>query len=226
MKIGFLPASPLFQGITENELGQMLDCVSTGIKTFHDRDYVFRIGESIASAGLILVGAVNIVKNDVWGDRKIIEHLGPGQVFGETYACLKGEPLMVSAEVHGDTKILFMDISRLLSVCEKNCRFHSNLIRNLLVVFAKRNLMLTRKMDIIMPKSIRGRLLVYLSYESMRIGKNSFEISFNRQQLADYLSVDRSALSSELSKMQRDGIIHVKKNEFELLVSPQEVTDS
>jgi len=133
---------------------------------------------------------------------------------------------MVSAEVHGDTKILFMDISRLLSVCEKNCRFHSNLIRNLLVVFAKRNLMLTRKMDIIMPKSIRGRLLVYLSYESMRIGKNSFEISFNRQQLADYLSVDRSALSSELSKMQRDGIIHVKKNEFELLVSPQEVTDS
>jgi len=218
MNIGFLPSSPLFRGISRNELENMLDCLSASAKIFKQGETVFHTGDTVTSLALILTGSVNIVKNDVWGNRKIIEHLEQGQVFGETYACLEDEPLMVSAEADTETKVLFLNISKMYTTCAKACAFHTKLISNLLYVLAKRNIMLTRKMDYITPKSIRDRLLAYFSFEAVKTGKNTFTISFNRQQLADYLSVDRSALSDELSKMQKDGLIKIDKNTFELAV--------
>ncbi len=223
MKLTFFPSSPLFSGISREELESLLDCLSASVKIYHTGETVFHAGDIITSAALVLAGSVNILKNDAWGNRKIIEHIDQGQVFGETYACLENEPLMVNAEACCDTRILFLAISKLATVCEKKCIFHTKLIHNLLSVLAKRNLMLTRKMDYITPKSIRERLLTYFSYESFRQQSLTIILSFNRQQLADYLSVDRSALSNELSKMKKDGLIRINRNTIELLSQPDSI---
>ena len=167
--------------------------------------------------GVVMEGAVNIIKDDVWGNRKIIENIGGGQIFGETYACLKGEPLMVDVQASERSRILFMDVNRILTTCSSSCDFHNRLIRSLMYVLAGKNLMLTKKMDIITPKSLRERVMVYLSQESVKQGCRTVTVPFNRQQMADYLSVDRSALSGELSKMQKEGVIAYEKNRFTVL---------
>ena len=124
---------------------------------------------------------------------------------------------MVNVVAAESTKVLFLDMRKALQICSHACAHHNKLIRNLLSISAQKNLNLSRKIFHTSPKSIRGRLLSYLSYQAVRSGSQSFVIPFNRQQLADYLNVDRSALSNELSKMQRDGLLHVEKNHFDLL---------
>ena len=155
--------------------------------------------------------------DDVWGNRKIIENIGQGQIFAETYACLKGEAMMVDVQASEPTKVLFVDVRRILTTCPSACDFHARLIRSLMYVLAHKNLVLTKKMDVITPKSLRERVLVYLSQESVKQGNRTVTVPFNRQQMADYLSVDRSALSGELSKMQKEGVIAYEKNRFTVL---------
>jgi len=223
MRIGILPSSPLFCGMTQAETEDLLGTLASSTKVYKNGESVFHIGEHITTAGLVLLGGINIVKNDVWGNRKIIEHIGTGQLFGETYACIPTEPLMVNAEASGDTKILFLTINRVFSQEITHHAFATKLIQNLVFVLARRNLTLTRKMDYITPKTIRERLLTYFSYQYHKQGSRTFKIAFNRQQLADYLSVDRSALSNELSKMQRDGLISIDKHTFRLLTLPADI---
>ena len=121
---------------------------------------------------------------------------------------------MVDVQASERSRILFMDVNRILTTCSSSCDFHNRLIRSLMYVLAGKNLMLTKKMDIITPKSLRERVMVYLSQESVKQGCRTVTVPFNRQQMADYLSVDRSALSAELSRMQRDGVISYEKNRF------------
>lgn len=165
----------------------------------------------------MLSGSVSIENDDVWGNKSILDKVGPGQVFAETYACVPGEPLMVSVVAAEDTEILFLDVSRALDGCSNACGSQSRLLRNLLSISARKNLHLSRRIFHTSSKSIRGRLLSYLSFQAAQHGSNDFEISFNRQQLADYLSVDRSAMSNELSKMQRDGLLTVNRSHFTIL---------
>ena len=163
--------------------------------------------------GVVMEGAVNIIKDDVWGNRKIIENIGGGQIFGETYACLKGNSLMVMQIER--SRILFMDVNRILTTCSSSCDFHNRLIRSLMYVLAGKNLMLTKKMDIITPKSLRERVMVYLSQESVKQGCRTVTVPFNRQQMADYPSVDRSeGYRRSCPRMQRDGVISYEKNRF------------
>lgn len=214
MDIHLLAGTRLFQGIREHEIEAMLTCLSAEERTYGKDSYIYRAGDVTGRLGVVMEGAVNIIKDDVWGNRKIIENIGGGQIFGETYACLKGEPLMVDVQASERSRILFMDVNRILTTCSSSCDFHNRLIRSLMYVLAGKNLMLTKKMDIITPKSLRERVMVYLSQESVKQGCRTVTVPFNRQQMADYLSVDRSALSAELSRMQRDGVISYEKNRF------------
>lgn len=214
MDIHLLAGTRLFQGIREHEIEAVLTCLLAEERTYGKGAYIYRTGDVTGRLGVVMEGAVNIIKDDVWGNRKIIENIGRGQIFGETYACLKGEPLMVDVQAPERSQILFMDVNRILTTCSSSCDFHNRLIRSLMYVLAGKNLMLTKKMDIITPKSLRERVMVYLSQESVKQGSRTITVPFNRQQMADYLSVDRSALSAELSRMQRDGVISYEKNRF------------
>lgn len=204
----------LFLGISEAEIDTVLTCLSARYKTYQKGDYIFRMGELITSVGVITEGSVQIMKEDYWGERQILSSLSAGQIFGESYACVQGEPLMVSVVATDKTEVLFLDMKKLLTVCSSTCVFHSKLIQNMLWIIASKNLNFTHKIDHMSKKNIREKVLSYLYHESNKQGRRTIQIPFNRQQLADYLAVDRSALSAELSKMQKEGLISFHRNQF------------
>ena len=216
MDVACLAQTPLFRGSTPEEVASMLACLGAVQRAYQKGAVIYCAGDTVQSMGLILSGSVHIESGDVWGNRSILDQAGPGQVFAETYACLPDEPLMVSVTAAADTQVLFLQTSRVLQTCTSACAHHARLIRNLLAISAQKNLILSRRIFHTSPKTIRGRLLSYLSFQSLRQGSRSFTIPFNRQQLADYLSVDRSPLSNELGNMQREGLIAFHKNSFEL----------
>ena len=166
--------------------------------------------------GLVLSGGVNIEIDDLWGNKTILGHVDAGQLFAETYACIPGEPLMVSVVASEKSSVLFLNAGKLITTCQSSCTHHNKLIQNLLQISAQKNLALSRRSLHTSSKTIRGRLLSYLSEQAKRSGSYRFTIPFNRQQLADYLGVDRSAMSNELSKMQREGILLYHRNSFVL----------
>lgn len=213
----FLSKTNLFRGTSAEEIKSMLHCLNAEKKSFLKNEVIYHAGNTVTSLGMVLSGSAFIENDDLWGNKSVLDLILPGQVFGETYASLPGEPLMFHVVASEATEVLFLNVNRLIKVCPNSCEHHSKLIQNLLCIFAQKNLNLTRRSLHTAPKSIRSRLLSYLSAQAIRQGRRDFVIPFNRQQLADYLNVDRSALSNELSKMQRDGLIQVEKNHFRLL---------
>ena len=212
-----LQNTPLFHGITEGELNSLLTCLDAERRRYRKGETILRAGEVTAYFGLVLSGRVQIENDDPWGNRSILSNVEAGSIFAETYACLSEVPLMVSAVATQECEILFLSAAKLLSPCESGCGFHRRVIRNLLSLCAQKNLALSRRMFHTSAKTIRARVTSYLSFEAARQGKKEFRIPFDRQQLADYLGVDRSALSGELGKMQREGLLAVKKNRFTLI---------
>lgn len=204
----------MFRGSTISEIQAILQCLGASIKTFHKGTPIYHTGEIIECMGLVLSGSVNIENNDVWGNKNILSHIDAGQIFAETYACIPGEPLMVNVTAAEKTTVMFLNTARLLQTCPHCCIHHNKLIKNLLQITAQKNLNLSCKILNTSSKTIRGRLLSYFSVQAMQYGSYQFTIPFNRQQLADYLSVDRSALSNELSKMKNEGILTYEKNTF------------
>ena len=217
MNFLFLSETPLFRGTSPQELEEMLACLGTEVRRYEKGELVLRAGDVVTSLGMVLSGSVLIETDDLWGNTTVLDCVGPGQIFAETYACTPNEPLMVHVAAPEAATILFLHVGRVLQVCSHACGHHNRLIRNLLTLSAQKNRNLSRKIFHTAPKTIRGRLLSYLSEQSLRCGSPSFTIPFNRQQLADYLNVDRSALSNELSKMQRDGLLRVERSRFTLL---------
>lgn len=209
-----LAKTGLFRGFTGEEVEGVLGCLSARPVRYRKGEFVFHMGDTITSVGMVLEGSVQIIHEDAWGDRQVLARMGHGQLFGESYACAAGEPLMVSVVALEDSQVLFLDVKKMMTVCSSACRFHSRLIQNLLSIMAVRNLTLTAKIDHMGRRTIRDKVLSYLSWQSEKQGKRKFDIPFNRQQLADYLAVDRSALSAELSKMQKEGMIEFKRNHF------------
>ena len=212
-----LENAPLFKDVPPEEINVMLQCLGTEERDYDKGETIFHAGDVIHNIGLVLTGRVQIENDDVWGNKSVMESVGPGFAFAESYACLPGEPLMVSAIAAEPSHILFLDTGRVLTTCPSACTHHNRLIHNLLYIMAKKNLMLTRKIDHMGQRSIREKVMAYLSFESEKQKKKTFGIPFNRQQLADYLAVDRSALSAELSRMKKDGLIEFEKNLFTLL---------
>lgn len=213
----FLQKTAIFQGMTAEEIRTMLRCLRAEIRTFGRDSRILQAGDRARRMGLVLSGRVQIGSDDPWGNHSILDSVGPGQVFAETYACVPDEPMMVDVMAMEDSRILLLDGVRALQSCDRGCPQHIRLIRNLLVLSARKNLSLSRRIFHTAPKSIRGRLLAYLAFQAQRQGKNEFDIPFNRQQLADYLGVDRSAMSAELGKMRAEGLLETRRNHFVLL---------
>lgn len=216
MDTAFLAKTPLFQGTSPDEVAAMLKCLDATRKSYQKGEYIYYAGDYAQNLGIVLSGGVNIENDDIWGNKSILNHIFPGQIFAEAYASVPGETMMVSVVADTATEVLMINVGRILHTCPTACAHHSKLIRNLLSVTAQKNLNLSRRILHTSAKSIRGRILSYLSFQASRQGSSSVTIPFNRQQLADYLNVDRSALSNELSKMQKDGILEVQKNHFTL----------
>ena len=218
-----LADSTLFTGIRSAEIAAMLHCLSPRRRSYGAGETILRAGDLALEMALVLEGSVRLERVDAWGERRILERFGPGECFAEAYACVEGEPLLIDVVAASDCNILFMDTARLLRVCPTACAYHARILRNLLTETAKKNILLSRRIRLIAPHTIRERLLAYLSGEALRRGTRSFVIPFDRQQLADYLAVERSALSAELSKMRRDGLIECERSRFTLLTGAEEV---
>lgn len=217
MNFLYLSKTALFQGSTAEETEKILSCLGAGEKHYRKEEIICHMGDTVTSLGVVISGSVLIENDDIWGNRSILDRVGPGQIFAETYACVPGEKLMVNVTAAEDTVILFLDVGRIIRTCPNSCAYHSKLIRNLLSISAQKNLNLSQRIFNTSSKTIRGRLLSYLSDQAVLRGEQQFDIPFNRRQLADYLGVDRSAMSNELSKMQREGLIRVERNHFELM---------
>lgn len=223
MDTNFLANTILFRGASPEEIETMLGCLGAETRRYAKGETIYHAGDVVSAIGLVLSGRASIEIDDVWGNKSILDHVQPGQVFAESYACVPGEPLMNSVVAAEHTESLFLDVGRVLHICQNACGFHNKLVRNLLFVASRKNLNLSRRSILTSAKSIRSRLLSYLSYEATARGSREFTISFNRQQLADYLNVDRSAMSSELGKMQKDGLIEVERSHFRLIgIEPHE----
>ncbi len=212
----YLAGTPLFYGASPKETEEMITCLGARQRHYKKGEAVHHIGDVISTVGLVVSGSVLIENDDVWGNRSILDKVERGQIFGETYACIPGERMMVSVAAAEPSEILFFDVGKMWKVCPNACRHHHRLIQNLLMISAQKNLNLSRRIFHTSSKSIRGRLFSYLSYQSVKYGSREFVLPFNRQQLADYLGVDRSAMSNELSKMQREGLIQLDKNHVRL----------
>ncbi|QSX05771.1 Crp/Fnr family transcriptional regulator [Sedimentibacter sp. zth1] len=217
--LNIIKKSVLFNGILDDELKSMLSCLSANIKSYGKNEFIYRQGDSVSKVGMIMSGSVHIIKEDFWGNKSIITKSIPGQMFGETYACLKFKELSMSVVTTEKTEILFLDINKVLKTCSSSCEFHNRLIRNFVTVLAEKNIILNKKIDHMANRTIKEKILSYLSYVSQENKSAVFDIPFNRQQLADYLCVDRSALSNELGKLRDENIISFKKNHFELLLN-------
>lgn len=215
--INIIKKSKLFLGLEEHEIKSMLSCLSATTHEYKKNEYVLYAGEIITCFEMVLSGSVHVIKEDFWGNKSILSEISEGQLFGETYACAFNVPLNVSVTCIQDTKTLRMDVKRIITSCPTACTFHTRLIQNLIMVIAGKNLMLTEKIEHMAQRTTRNKLISYLSEQSQKANNPSFMIPYNRQQLADFLCVDRSAMSNELCKMREEGIIEFNKNKFKML---------
>lgn len=209
--------SKIFDNIKKEDIGNMLNCLSAVERKYEKGEYILRTGDVINSVFMVAEGKIHILKEDYWGNQSIIAEAKEGELFGEVYACMGNIPLQVNAAAVKDSVIIELDINKVLTVCSSACEFHSRLIRNLISVIAEKNLNLTNKLECMSQRTTRDKIMSYLSMESQKNKNSKFDIPFNRQQLADFLSVDRSAMSKEMCKMRDEGIIKFNKNHFELI---------
>lgn len=212
--------SPLFQGITEEELSRMLTCFGATIKKYNSGDMIIRQGDVVSKIYMILEGTVNIEKDSYWGQRIIVQKLPELSNIALCLVASKNFESTISATCAKESVILAMNFNNCSTMCNNACSHHVALIQNMFKILSKENIELLEKIENISQKSIRDKLLTYLSNESIKYKSSTFEINFNRQELADYLNIDRSAMCFEMSKMQKEGIIKFEKNRFTLQELP------
>ena len=212
-----LKQSPLFAQIGQENLTAMLGCLNTREKHYQKGETVFAEGEPATQIGIVCKGEVQIERIDYYGNRTIVSRASCGDLFGETFACAGIEQLPVSVIATEDTAVLLFDCRRITQSCCNACAFHQQMIYNLLKITAQKSLRLHQRAEIISHRTTRDKLLAYLERQAKEAGKNRFTVPFDRQALADYLEVDRSGLSAEISKLRREGILRCTKSEFELL---------
>lgn len=217
--IHVLKRTKLFSGIGDDEIEKMTACFNTSVREYKKGEYVYRSGCHISFISILVKGSLLIQKDDYWGNRSIVSRIAEGEIFGEAYAMPGSEALLNDVAAQEDSTVLFFDVQRILNTCSSCCGFHTLVIQNLIQSISEKNRLLTQKIDYMAQRTTREKLIAYLSAESKKRRASSFEIPFNRQQLADFLGVDRSAMSNELCKMRDDGMLRFRKNHFELIQS-------
>lgn len=222
MDIQKLQKSMLFHDMTESEITKALQVLEAHEKSYEKGETLLIAGTITERIGLVLEGSVTIESNDAWGNRTIISHVGKGQVFAETYALLVNEPMLVDVTASEDCLILFLRTGGIQSLKNSLDPWALKYITNLLTISMHKNLILSGRSFHTAPKTIRGRVMAYLNSVSLQRQSREFDIPFDRQQLADYLNLERSALSKELGKMQKDGLVSCRKNHFIILQTESE----
>ena len=212
-----LKQTKLFSDVKEDEIFAMLDCLQAKLLTFKKGEYVLQEGEQICQIMVLVEGKLLVQHNDFWGNRNIVHVIRIGESFGETYVTPESDVLMNDVIAEEDSSVIFFDVKRILTVCSSACRFHAMVVQNLFFSISEKNRKLVQKIGHMSKRSTRSKLLSYLSEEAKRQNRRQFSIPFTRQQLADFLCVDRSAMSNELCKMRDEGILQFHKNEFTLL---------
>jgi len=210
-----ITASPLFRLMSGEEIHMVLETFQSHEKTFQKDEYILLAGSITHEMGIILSGSVTIENDDFWGNRTILHLAEAGDFFAETYAILGDEPLLINVRANEECRILFLRIGE--KAKEELALWHMKFVQNLLLISSHRNLMLSGRSFHTSPKTIRGRIMAYLDTMSHRRHSREFDIPFDRQQMADYLNVERTALSKELGKMKRDGLIDYSHNHFAIL---------
>ncbi len=205
----------LFRGISPQECEKVLGCLGAQTRRYAKGEIIVHRGDKVRCLGFVMEGQVITERTDALGNRSILGSVGAGDVFAEAFAAT-GTESDIDAVAAIDSTVALIDFERVLKTCPTTCAHHARLIRNLFGALAQRNLALSRKIADVTPRTIRGRLMSYLSTQRERHGdeRGAFSVPYSRQQLADYLCVDRSALSTELTRMKNEGIIDFEKNVF------------
>ncbi len=212
--LSVLLSSPLFSGVSEGELLPMLTCLGAVQASFPREAFLLHTGDTAESIGLVLSGNVLVIQEDIWGNRNILSKAGVGQTFATAYACAPGSVLNVSVTAETPVTAMFLNVKRILTVCSSACAHHNRIIYNLMGELAEKNLRFSEKLTHMGQRTTRAKLLSYFSAESQRLGKYEFDIPFSRQQLADYLAVERSGLSVELGKLRSERLLDFHRSHF------------
>ena len=208
---------PLFNDIDDNDLSTMLACLGAKILSFDKKYTVFSEGSPAKYVGIVLSGSVQVIKNDYYGNRSILSTIAPSEMFAEAFACAETDSLPVSVIADEPCEVMLIDCRHILHTCANNCGFHQHLIFNLMKDLALKTIMFHQRIEITSKRTTREKLMTYLVMQSRKANCQSFDVPFDRQELADYLEVDRSGLSAEISKMKKEGLIENNKNHFEIL---------
>lgn len=216
MKKGLLQC-PLFHGISEEELTGVLACLGAQTEHFAKGEIILAEGEPARRLGILLKGSAQVIREDYFGNRSIMTHLETADLFAEAFVCAGVEKMPLTVVAMEDTEALLIDGKRILTTCSNACEFHRQLIFNLMRILATKNLMCNQKIEITSKRSTREKLMAYLMIQAKKNQSTRFAIPYDRQELADYLEVDRSGLSSEIGKLRREGVLECRKNHFELL---------
>lgn len=206
---------PLFDGLNEMEITSLLTCLPMHQKSYHNDSIIFLAGEMVSHIGIVLEGKVRVLREDVWGNRTIVSELGRGQIFAEVFVCAKVKVLPITVQAVSECHILFIDYNKIGS-CTASCSFHARMTYNMLTILAQKNILLNEKIDLLSRRTTREKLLAYLYDQAQKSSSASFSIPYNRQELANYLGVERSAMSHELSKLRDEGLITFRRSSFQL----------
>ncbi len=215
--IDILRKCALFNQIEDENLLKMLSCLGARIELFDKKYTIFAEGTPAKFIGIMLSGTAQMIRIDYFGNRSILSEVTPSEVFCEAFACAESRSIPVTVVANEPCEVMFIDCSHILHTCSNNCGFHQQLIFNLMKDLAAKTIAFHQKIEITSKRSTREKLMAYLMAQAQKADSNSFEIPFDRQELADYLEVDRSGLSSEISKLRQEGIIESHRNRFKLL---------
>ena len=211
-----LKRTKLFSGVGDEDISTMLSCLGARLNRYKKGEYVLRQGEHLSDILVLAEGSLHIRRDDYWGNRSILGYVGVGEIFGEAYIAPESGPLLNDVIAIEDSSVFFFDVKRVITTCSSACRFHTIVVQNLFFAVSDRNRGLVQKLDYMSRRTTREKLISYLSEEAKKQNSAEFTIPFNRQQLADYLAVDRSAMSNELGKMRDEGLLEFQKNRFRL----------
>lgn len=215
--VSTLKRTKLFEGLENEEIISMLSCLGAKLITYKKGEYVLRQGEYLSNVFILVEGNLHIQNDDYWGNHSILRQISPGEMFGESYIAPESGALLNDVVAITDSTVIFFDLKKILTACSSACKFHTMVVQNMFFAISEKNRKLVQKMGHISKRTTREKLISFLSEEAKKHNSSNFTIPFNRQQLADFLSVDRSAMSKELCKMRDEGLLEFDRNFFELL---------
>jgi CRP-like cAMP-binding protein len=211
-----LTCTPLFSAIGRENMSSMLNCLSAKMTDYEKGASVFLEGAPATHVGIVLEGAVQVARDDYYGNRSVLALAEPGDLFGEVFACAGLDTMPVSVIAVKNSRVMLLDVKRILTVCSHACPFHTQLVNNLLRVVAQKNLALNQKIRAMSHRTTKEKVMAYLLEQAKRHNSARFTIPFDRQALADYLGVERSAMSAEIGKLKQAGILDCKGSAFHI----------